>query len=45
MSGRCAGDCALLCFRCYAVQNAAASQPLGFLSNPYRCNHERIDQL
>jgi hypothetical protein len=27
MSGRCAGDCALLCLRCYAVQNAAASQP------------------
>jgi hypothetical protein len=27
MSGRCAGDCGLLCLRCYAVQNATASQP------------------
>jgi hypothetical protein len=27
MSRRCAGDCGLLCLRCYAVQNATASQP------------------
>jgi hypothetical protein len=27
MSWRCVGDYVLLCLRCYAVQNAAASQP------------------
>jgi hypothetical protein len=27
MSGRCTGDDGLLCWRCYAVQNATASQP------------------
>jgi hypothetical protein len=27
MRSRCAGDCGLLCWACYAVQNATASLP------------------